>query len=169
MEQDIQRRPNHELQLMPSSGHQIPFYGTSDHKSRLSLDPPAVSLDLQLSISLRPLRGPTETKMPSSKGNKFKFSRGGNRSAEEVKWEAAEQIRLAAMEKAYAERVRELARKEIELAHNELAHASHVRERAREEVERAERLKEQAARAGVAEGTCMGITCQCCRQRFVRP
>ncbi|KAL6997718.1 hypothetical protein U1Q18_007844 [Sarracenia purpurea var. burkii] len=48
---------------------------------------------------------------------------------------AAEQIRLAALEKAYAERVRELTKREMQ---SELALARLMWERAREEVDRAE-------------------------------
>lgn len=104
------------------------------------------SLDLQLSISLRPIRPP-----PSD-------------CVEALKWEAAEQIRLAAIEKAYAERVRELTRTEMELAQSEFARARHMWERAKAEVEKAERMKERATRQ--LDSTCMEITCQACRQRF---
>ncbi|KAL9688259.1 hypothetical protein QQ045_032678 [Rhodiola kirilowii] len=161
MEQEIQRRPLHELQLLPSSGCQIP-----SHKSLLSLDPPT-SLDLQLSICLRGQTTTTTGRAPAK--GKFKYTTRGRQGGGNTKADGTEQIRLAAMEKAYAERVRELARKEMELAHNELSRASHVWERAREEVGRAEMLKEQATRSVVAEGTCIEITCHCCRQRFVRP
>lgn len=83
-----------------------------------------------------------------------------------LRWEAAEQIRMAAVEKAYAERVREMTRREIETAQSEFARARHVWQRAREEVERAERMKERATAAAAAAGTCMEITCHSCRQRF---
>ncbi|KAK6123712.1 hypothetical protein DH2020_042547 [Rehmannia glutinosa] len=84
---------------------------------------------------------------------------------EALKWQAAEQIRLAAMEKAYAERVRELTRREMELAQNEFARARNMWERAREEVERAEKMKERATIK--IDSTCMEITCQSCRQNFI--
>lgn len=83
---------------------------------------------------------------------------------EALKWQAAEQIRLAAIEKAYAERVRELTRREMELAQSEFTRARQMWERAREEVEKAERMKERATRQ--IDSTCMEITCQSCRQRF---
>ncbi|XP_057540095.1 protein indeterminate-domain 16-like [Amaranthus tricolor] len=120
--------------LYPPSHHQF------DHEENLNHGvggPP--SLDLKLSISLEPAE-PTDF--------------------ESLKWQAAEQIRLAAIEKAYAERVRELTRKEIELAHSEFARARAMWDKAREEVIKAERLRDSAT-------TCMGeITCHSCRQRF---
>jgi RNase P subunit RPR2 len=81
-----------------------------------------------------------------------------------LKWQAAEQIKLAAIEKAYAERVRELTRREMELAQSEFAKARHMWQRAREEVEKAESMKEKATRK--IDSTCMEITCQSCRQRL---
>ncbi|KAJ6888904.1 hypothetical protein NC652_029869 [Populus alba x Populus x berolinensis] len=83
---------------------------------------------------------------------------------ETLKWQAAEQIKLAAIEKAYAERVRELTRREMELAQSEFAKARHMWQRAREEVEKAESMKEKATRK--IDSTCMEITCQSCRQRL---
>ncbi|KAI5562940.1 hypothetical protein BDE02_15G083600 [Populus trichocarpa] len=83
---------------------------------------------------------------------------------EALKWQAAEQVKLAAIEKAYAERVRDLTRREMELAQSEFARARHMWQRAREEVEKAERMKEKATRQ--IDSTCMEITCQSCRQRF---
>lgn len=96
------------------------------------------------------------------------------RCVEALKWQAAEQIRLAAMEKAYAERVRELTRREMELAQSEFARARHMWQRAREEVEKAERMKKKATTTTTSSQmdnsssppTCMEITCQSCRQRF---
>ncbi|XP_038878928.1 protein indeterminate-domain 16 [Benincasa hispida] len=118
------------------------------------------SVDLQLSISLRPIRPAAECL--------FKYEEVMKPEAascvEALKWQAAEQIRLAAMEKAYAERVRELTKREIELAQTEFARARQMWERAREEVEKAERMKERATRQ--MDSTCMEITCQSCRQRF---
>ncbi|XP_057517029.1 zinc finger protein SHOOT GRAVITROPISM 5-like [Amaranthus tricolor] len=100
------------------------------------------SLDLKLSISLNPSE-------PSD------FS-----CIEALKWQAKEQLRVAAIEKAYAERVRELTRREIELAHSEFARARAMWDKAREEVAKAERLRDSAT-------TCMGeITCHSCRQKF---
>lgn len=153
----LRRRPHHELQLLPSLGSQrqsesgqIPLYSPA-----ASPHVPPASLDLQLSIT---------TSAAASSPN------GGRKYKAEAEQAAAEQIRLAAVEKAYAERVRELARKEMELAQNELARASHVWERAREEVGRAERLKARWVVPNVdEEDIMMQITCHCCGQRFVRP
>lgn len=111
--------------------------GGDDHE-----DAGGPSLDLKLSISLEPAEA-------SDFG-----------CIEALKWQAAEQIRLAAIEKAYAEQVRELTRREIELAHSEFARARAMWDKAREEVAKAERLRDTAT-------TCMGeITCHSCRQRF---
>lgn len=132
------------------------------------------SLDLQLSISVRPIRQPASSSdhcvnvaKPSIcefDGGLMKGTKGSTGCVEALKWQAAEQIRLAAMEKAYAERVRELTRREMELAQSEFTRARHMWERAREEVEKAERMKEKAMLQ--MDSTCMEITCQSCRQRF---
>ncbi|XP_042016384.1 zinc finger protein SHOOT GRAVITROPISM 5-like [Salvia splendens] len=92
-------------------------------------DPP---LDLQLSISLSTPERAAMRKM-----------RGPPSCVEALRWQAAEQIRLATTEKAYAERVRELTRREMEMAQTEFARAHAMWERAREEVQRAERIKER--------------------------
>ncbi|GMJ13987.1 hypothetical protein like AT3G48550 [Hibiscus trionum] len=109
------------------------------------------SLDLQLSINRKPI----PLNCVTSEGLIH-----GLDCLESLRWQAAEQIRLAAIEKAYAERVRELTKREMEMAQSEFARAKHVWQRAREEVERAEEMKERA------RSTCMEITCQSCRQRF---
>ena len=89
---------------------------------------------------------------------------GGARSIQALKLQAAEQVRLAAAEKAYAEQVRELTRKEMEMAEKEFARARLLWERAREEIDKVERMKENAMR--MVGSTCAEITCQACRQRF---
>ncbi|KAM7254044.1 hypothetical protein ACFE04_027247 [Oxalis oulophora] len=161
MEEELDHK---ELQLLPSQQPsssrilQIPDssfrYRSSDHHHHHhQFEGP--SLDLQLSISLRPIHQQNSTSC---------VIKGPIRDVEALKWQAAEQIRLAAMEKAYAERVRELTRREMELAQSEFARARQMWERAREEVEKAERLKEKATRQ--IDSTCMEITCQSCRQRF---
>lgn len=83
---------------------------------------------------------------------------------EALKQHAAEQIRLAAIDKAHVDRMRELTRREMELAESEFARAKHVWNRAQEEVQQAERMKEKATRR--VDSMCMEITCQSCRQRF---
>ncbi|OAY30684.1 hypothetical protein MANES_14G051200v8 [Manihot esculenta] len=135
MEEDGQK----ELQLLPSQHSLAASSSSSCSYSHMSFRPPDSS-------SL-------------SDGNKADAS-----CVEALKWQAAEQIRLAAIEKAYAERVRELTRREMELAQSEFARARNMWQRAREEVEKAERMKEKATRQ--IDSTCMEITCQSCRQRF---
>ncbi|KAL9247522.1 hypothetical protein vseg_020948 [Gypsophila vaccaria] len=155
-----------ELQLLPpppplpppspssSSSRAIPWLHRHRHRHhhRGPSKPPMQgvdpSLDLQLSISLDPTSN-DNVEPPSN------FA-----CVEALKWQAAEQIRLAAIEKAYAERVRELTRREIELAQTEFARARAIWDKARDEVSRAERLRDTAS-------SCMGeITCHSCRQRF---
>ncbi|KAI3977237.1 hypothetical protein MKX01_035967 [Papaver californicum] len=170
-----------ELQLLPSPSSTCftsRTAGTSI-KSRPMVDnyDGPSSLDLQLSISLRPFRPPPPPLPPSPSSfhrpratlpnhhyhhghMKLDFSS----SIEVLKWQAAEQIRLAAVEKAYAERIKELTRREMEMAQSDFARARQMWERARQEVEKAERMKERAARH--TDSTCMEITCQICRQRF---
>lgn len=143
---------------------QLLSYSTSTpHASSSSFPPPwparafgpstssslGPSLDLQLSISVSPLKPPSDN-----------YKSGSGSGVEALKWEAAEQIRLAAMEKAYAEHMMELTRREMELAQSEFLRARTLWERAREEVERAEKMRERATSA------CMEITCLSCRQRF---
>ncbi|KAE8123875.1 hypothetical protein FH972_018794 [Carpinus fangiana] len=166
-----------ELQLLPTS-HSAP---SSSHKpSRPSASSSSSSLryrstmsdsfagpalDLQLSIRVRPIEPPSDCVLAGPICG-YDDVKSETSCVEALKWQAAEQIRLAAMEKAYAERVRELTRREMELAQTEFARARHMWERAREEVERAERMKERATRQ--IDSTCMEITCQSCRQRFRR-
>ncbi|KAG6412387.1 hypothetical protein SASPL_125064 [Salvia splendens] len=106
-------------------------------------------LDLQLSISLNKPERVAMRKMRKAAG------------VEALKWQAAEQIRLAAMEKAYAERVRELTRREMEMAQSEFARARAMWERAREEVQRAERIKERM--------DSLSATCHSCRHNTFTP
>ncbi|KAI4343608.1 hypothetical protein L6164_010941 [Bauhinia variegata] len=155
MEEEEQK----ELELLPS-GHSITSTShVASDSSMLRLlstvsSEGTPSLDLQLSISVRPIRPSSECVLMQHEVS----------CLEGLKWQAAEQIRLAAMEKAYAERVRELTRREMELAQSEFTRARQMWERAREEVERAERMKERAT--SQVDSTCMEITCQSCRQRF---
>ncbi|XP_061364223.1 zinc finger protein SHOOT GRAVITROPISM 5 [Gastrolobium bilobum] len=137
---------NRELDLLPSSRADSSLLQMRSTVSSSTTERGAPSLDLQLSISVR------QPAVLMCEG------------VEALKWQAAEQIRLAAMEKAYAERVRELTRREMEMAQSEFARARQMWERAREEVERAERMKERATRQ--VDSTCMEITCHSCRQRF---
>ncbi|KAH1089054.1 hypothetical protein J1N35_016311 [Gossypium stocksii] len=142
-----------ELQLLPSSLTIASPSPTLSHFSSMSdqFVGPSSSLDLQLSISLRPVH-----QHPSNRND---FDR-----VESLKQRTAEQIRLAAIEKAYAERVRELTKREMEMARSDFARAKHVWKRAREDVEKAEKMKERATLQ--IDSTCMEITCQSCRQRF---
>ncbi|WOL11420.1 protein indeterminate-domain 16 [Canna indica] len=140
-----------ELQLLlpPSIG--IP---SDTLKSSASTAPPDhASLDLNLSISIgSPRPSPIEESNSYSKRLQL------------LKQQTAEQIRLAAVENAYAERIRELTRRELELAEKDFARARLVWERAREEVEKVERMKEIATRR--ISSTCLEITCRSCHQRF---
>lgn len=134
-------------------------------RSSESIEPP--SLDLQLSISVRPIKPPSDHLIRPALNhdhNHYADVRFESGYIEALKWQAAEQIRLAAIEKAYAERVRELTRREIELAQSEFARARSMWERAKEEIERAEKLKERATRR--IDPTCMEVTCQSCSQKF---
>ncbi|XP_057464629.1 zinc finger protein SHOOT GRAVITROPISM 5-like [Actinidia eriantha] len=131
-----------ELQLLPSSSTNPSRPLDSSVKFRSTRADPlgAPSLDLQLSVRVRSIND--------------------SWGVEAMQRQAAEQIRLANAEKAYAERVRELSRREMELAQSEFVRAKHMWERAREEVNKAERMKERATHG------CMEITCQSCRKKF---
>ncbi|KAK4256947.1 hypothetical protein QN277_006603 [Acacia crassicarpa] len=160
-----------ELELLPSS-HPVASASrvvASDNssllrfRSTMSSSEGTPSLDLQLSISVRPMMMRPGAGSSDCVNCKEEERRSSSSCVEALKWEAAEQIRVAAMEKAYAERVRELTRREMEMAQSEFARARQMWERAREEVERAERMKERAT--SQIDSTCMEITCQSCRQR----
>ncbi|KAL6957560.1 hypothetical protein U1Q18_042632 [Sarracenia purpurea var. burkii] len=170
-------RDQKELQFLPtakpiSSPSRIPSRWSSGPaiKFRSTMADQGPPLDLQLSISARPIAPPpataedcvvTKNPLGNSTGGSMPEYDGG---VEALKWQAAEQIRLAAVEKAYAERVRELTKREMEMAQSELARARLMWERAREEVDRAERMKERASRQ--IDSACMEITCQSCKQKF---
>lgn len=174
MEEDDQK----ELQLLPTPQSIIAPSSSSSSSGlghQLSMNKPhrpdhyayeaaAPSLDLQLSISLRPIHHPPNTDEGLVAGPGHEYGTPETASVKALKWHAAEQIRLAAIEKAYAERVRELTRREMELAQSEFTRARNMWERAREEVEKAEKMKDRATRR--IDSTCMEITCQSCRQRF---
>ncbi|KAL6494947.1 hypothetical protein OROGR_030866 [Orobanche gracilis] len=144
-----------EMHLLSFTPPQNAAPSSSSHPwSRLSsvrFDGP--SLDLQLSISVAPL--------------KPQYSADNNcvLNIETLKWQAAHQIQLAATERDYAERVMEMTRREMEMAQSEFVRARNLRERAREEVGKAEEMKETAFRVSTGS-MCMEITCFSCRQKF---
>lgn len=160
---ELQLIPTH-LSHKPSSTYLSSWAGPSG-SSRSSESEPfdTSSLDLQLSISLQPLRPPPECVMARPL-REYGERNIDIRCIEALKWQAAEQFRLATIEKAYAEQVRELTRREMELAHSEFARARHIWEKAQEEVEKAERLKARATRR--SNSACVEITCQACRRNF---
>ncbi|KAJ0436366.1 putative Zinc finger protein SHOOT GRAVITROPISM 5 [Helianthus annuus] len=168
-----------ELQLLPTPPHtrSIPYswqpnrsdstrYRSDNFQFPLETAGPAPPpLDLQLSISLRPIQQPeTDYNLSDSFNYKREDKKEDGKVLEVVKWQAADQVRIASMEKAYAERVREMTKREMELAQSEFSRARHMWERAREEVERVEKMKERATRR--IDSSCMEITCQACRQKF---
>ncbi|PIA57562.1 hypothetical protein AQUCO_00600342v1 [Aquilegia coerulea] len=121
------------------------------------------SLNLQLSISIQPLKSPSDCFLVTPT-NVYSDRETDLSGIKALKWQAEEQIRLATAEKAYAEQVREMTRKEMELAQLELARARFMWEKAREEVEKAEKLKARAVHQ--IDSMCMEITCQTCWRRF---
>ncbi|KAI3785868.1 hypothetical protein L1987_44994 [Smallanthus sonchifolius] len=157
-----------ELQLLPTPHSRASPWPSDSMRYRsdniqFPLENAGPSLDLQLSISLRPIQPPEDHCMLSESFGR-RESNSENGQVEALKWQAADQIRIATMEKAYAERVREMTKREMELAQSEFSRARHIWERAREEVERVENMKERATRR--IDSTCMEITCQACRQKF---
>ncbi|KAF5185504.1 Shoot gravitropism-like protein [Thalictrum thalictroides] len=162
---ELQLIPTHLSHIPSSTAYQLPRWASTSgsSKSIASDQFDAPSLDLQLSISLQPLHPPPECVMarPLRECGSKKIDMS---CIEAVKWQAAEQFRLASIEKSYAEQVRELTRREMELAHSEFARARHIWEKAREEVEKAERLKARVTRP--TDSACTEITCQACRRKF---
>ncbi|KAK1422392.1 hypothetical protein QVD17_25481 [Tagetes erecta] len=149
MEDDDQQL---ELQLLPTPWRPSDSIRYRSDRIQFPLETATPSLDLQLSVS-----------------NSFDFrsSKPENERVEAMKWQAADEFQIAMMEKAYAERVREMTKKEMELAQSEFSRARLMWERAREEVARVEMMKEHAIRR-IGNSTCMEITCQACRQTFLR-
>ncbi|KAG9445966.1 hypothetical protein H6P81_012094 [Aristolochia fimbriata] len=164
----MEEEAHKELQLLPMPSSTAHLISTTSDLSSLKLHrsgQPPPSLNLQLSISLQPVAVPPPSNcLLAGAIHGFEGIRSEFNSIEALKREAAEQIRLAAVEKAYAERVRELTRREMEMAETEFAQAKHMWGRAQQEVESARRLKEKATRR--IDSTCMEITCQACRQSF---
>lgn len=93
-----------------------------------------------------------------------KFQDAKPRNLQLLKQQTGEQIRLAAMEKAYAEKITELlTRKELESSKNEFAWARLVRERASEEMEKAQRMREKVTRkinAACQRSLAVGVSCK---------
>lgn len=137
-----------ELQLLPSPS-------SLTRVSRQVSKPVATSPGLDLSLSINTGR---------SQPYPNKEAESNMRSIQAVKRHNAEQIRLAAVERAYAERVRELTKRELEIAEKEFSRARMIWERAREDMEKVERMKMAASRR--VGSSCIEITCQACRQRF---
>ncbi|CAA2978737.1 uncharacterized protein LOC111373923 [Olea europaea var. sylvestris] len=160
-----------ELQLLSSaqysaaSSSQALFWPSDSSTKFRSMDDhfEDPSLDLQLSISVSPLK-PAADRVRRRKVKDYKDETLESNRVEALRWQAAEHARLAAMESAYAERVKELTRKEMEIAQSEFARARYMCERAREEVEKAEKMKAMACKQ--IDSTCREITCQCCRRKF---
>ncbi|KAF3779473.1 SHOOT GRAVITROPISM 5 protein [Nymphaea thermarum] len=157
----------------PPSVYCISFSGSTPGCSNLP------STDLQLSISPQPVNSYSPSARPtrqqaflrrSSEHGFEKIMKGYDETrseiccAEAMKRQAEEQLRLAAVEKAYAEKVRELTRQEMELAESEFACARHMWEKAAEDMERARRMKDKATRHVDSNG--MEITCHACQQQF---
>lgn len=163
-----------ELQLLPtpsypkaSTTHLSGWASGSSVSSKLAVSEPldASSVDLQLSISLQPIRLPSDCALPKRRP----LCKNGDIKTqlspiEALRWHSAEQIRLATIEKAYAEQIRELTRREMELAQSEFARARLMWKKVQEEVEDAERQKARAIHQ--IDSMCMEITCQACQQRF---
>ncbi|KAK8937883.1 hypothetical protein KSP40_PGU011382 [Platanthera guangdongensis] len=113
---------------------------------------PPLDLSLSMSSALPPTTNPRNEDDVSMK------------SAQALKQHVAEQVRLAALETAYADQMRELARRELDMAKKEFAQARLIWERAREEMERVDRMKTIATRR--IGSTCIEITCRNCRRHF---
>ncbi|KAH6794693.1 SHOOT GRAVITROPISM-like protein [Perilla frutescens var. hirtella] len=162
----MEEEDHQEMQLLSYTTTTPHYASSSSHPPPWPARFPGPSLDLQLSISVSPFKPPSSSDCVVNirevgRGYGNIGSSGNNISVEALKWEAAEQIRLAAMEKAYAEHMMEMTRREMELAQSEFLRARCLWERAREEVERAEKMREKANSA------CMeNITCLSCRQKF---
>lgn len=129
---------------------------TATYRSLLTTreQPDQPQLDLSLSMSIIPPQQNANNKIDSNL-----------KSVRVPKQHVAEQVRLAAMERAYAARVREVARSELEQAEKEFARARMIWKRAREEVEKVESMKMIATRR--ISSTCIEINCQSCRQQFL--
>jgi len=77
---------------------------------------------------------------------------------------AAEELKLAMAEKAYAEEARKEAKRQIEIAELEFENAKRIRKQAQSELAKAEELRKQAMKK--ISSTVLEITCQSCKQQF---
>ncbi|KAL3617614.1 hypothetical protein CASFOL_037935 [Castilleja foliolosa] len=138
--------PNLELQLLTkaSSGRTAT---TGPDPSRLDVD--SHSTHLQLSIG-------------SSSDNNS--STTGDKPARLIREEAAEQLRIATAEKAYAEEARRQAKRQIEAAEQEFADAKRMRRQAQAELEKAQALRNQATER--VKSALMQVTCHACKHKF---
>ncbi|KAK9117559.1 hypothetical protein Sjap_016506 [Stephania japonica] len=157
-----------ELQLLPTpSTRRITGWALGPPvSSKLAVAEPVEvpSLDLQLSINHQPIRRTSDfmqKRRPVCKNGDAKIDLS---RIEALRWHSAEQIRLAAIEKAYAEQIRELTKREMELAQSEFVRARLIWKKVQEDVENAERQKARATHQ--IDSSCMEITCQACQQRF---
>lgn len=138
-----------ELQLLPPS----PSLTQVSFKTFLpSATPPELDLSLSMSIG---------QSQPSPNSDE---AESNMRSIQALKQHNAEQIQLAAVEKAYVERVRELTRREIELAEKGFSRARMIWKQAQDDMENVERMKVASTRR--INSACIEITCQACRQLF---
>lgn len=159
-----------ELQLLPTSSSSWLSCHTSNSSSNNcpttadAFESP--SLDLQLSMSFQQVQPAPDCEVLDrlETHRAYEDMKTDGNCIKALKQHAAEQIRLAAIDKAHVDRMRELTRWEMELAESEFTRAKHMWNRAREEVQQAERMKEKATRR--VDSLCMEITCQSCRQRF---
>ncbi|XP_014505614.1 protein SHOOT GRAVITROPISM 5 [Vigna radiata var. radiata] len=77
---------------------------------------------------------------------------------------AAEELKLAMAEKAYAEEARKEAKRQIEIAEIEFENAKRIRKQAQSELAKAEELRKHAMKK--ISSTVLEITCQSCKQHF---
>ncbi|XP_058108437.1 protein indeterminate-domain 16-like [Magnolia sinica] len=145
-------RHNLELQLLPSSNPHPDAFGASFHPN--SDETNATRLQLSIGTSSN----------SNSDIDPSRDSPGGKKSAEELKEQAREQLRLAVAEKAFADEARQQAKRQIELAEQEFANAKRIRQHAQAELDKAQILKEHATKQ--INATLLQITCHTCKQRF---
>ncbi|KAF5737784.1 C2H2-like zinc finger protein [Tripterygium wilfordii] len=141
--EDVQRKRNLELQLLPSSN------ASSDEN---------FATNLKLSI------GSSSEKGGMNKSNLDKDAIECTIEVTRLKDFASEQLKLAVAEKAYAEQARQETKRQIEMAELEFANAKRIRQQAQAEVEKAHLLRDQATKK--ISSTIMQITCQSCKNQF---
>lgn len=142
---------------MPNNHHE-----TNSSSSRYNVDNPELHLQPALSFSDTDFLTDLHLSVAPSQTSAEMEEKDRAMKLQEF---AGEQLRLAAVEKAFAEEARKKSRRQVEMAEQELANAQRIRMQAQAELERAHALKEEALRK--IASTITHVTCTACERQFL--